>query len=138
MYYIICMKENKDTFKIDGNVVVCTNSKGKTYNLTKDHCSCAGFGFRRNCRHHTEAKKLGLFEKIEIEKLKNPQTNNRSPQIIEMRKKAIKIFIEKNGLEAPITLINVIEPHVTRTMKPEKFLEITKKLLEVRKKTIDI
>lgn len=133
-YYIINMK-NKDTFKIDGTIVVCTSSSGKVYNITKDNCSCAGFGFRRNCRHFAEAKKLGLFEKIE--KAKKSTMNFRSPYLIEKRKKAAKIFIEKNGLEAPQSIINAIEPHITITMKPKKFLEIVRNLLVSRERFLN-
>ncbi len=132
--YIICMRENKDIFEIDGNVVVCTNVSGKKDTITKNSCSCAGFGFRKNCRHFTEAKSLGMLDKIENKATKN-STNKRSahPQLIEFRKKAIKAFIESNGLEAPQSLINVVEPYVTSTMKPKRFLEIVRRLLEVRK-----
>jgi len=131
--YIICMNENKDSFEIDGNAVVCTSTSGKKYTITKNSCSCAGFGFRKNCRHFSEANKLGLIKKIEKKSIQNGTINNRGPQLIESRKKAIKSFIEKNGLEAPQSLINVVEPHVTSKMKPERFIEIVRRILEVRK-----
>jgi len=120
--------KTKDTYKIDGNVVVCTSSSGKEYNLTSQECSCAGFGFRRTCRHHKEAKVLGLFKQLE-EKQKELGIKTYSPQMIIERKKAIAQFMVKNGIEARQSIVNAIEPYVNPKMTPEKFLTIVRKLL---------
>ena len=124
--------KTKDTYRIEGNVVVCISSSGKEYNLTSQECSCAGFGFRRTCRHHKEAKALGLFEKIEQQQ-KKLGIKTYGPKMVEARKKAIALYIEKQGLKAPQSLINAIEPYVKTTMAPEKFLQIVRKLLTISK-----
>jgi ribosomal protein L37E len=120
--------KTKDTYRIEGNVVVCISSSGKEYNLTSQECSCAGFGFRRTCRHYKEAKALGLFDKIEQQQ-KKLGLKTFSPQMIIERKKAIAQFMVKNGIESRQSIINAIEPYVNPKMTPEKFLTIVRKLL---------
>jgi hypothetical protein len=124
------MNNKSDSFRIEGNIVICTSFSGKEYSLTSQECSCAGFGFRRTCRHHKEAKALGLFKQLE-EKRKELGIKTFSPQMVVDRKKAIKLFIEKNGLEAPQSLVNAIEPYVKIDMTPERFLTIVRKLLTI-------
>jgi len=113
------------TYKIDGSVVVCHSSSGKTYNLTKDHCECVGFTYHRSCKHLKEAKALGLFDKIEKSKAK-PGIILRSAFIIEERKKAIKAFLIKHGIKAVQSKIDSLEKIVTKDMSPEEFLRLAK------------
>lgn len=128
------MNKKQDSFRIDGNVIVCTSSSGKEYNITSQECSCAGFSYRRNCRHHKEAKVLGLFAKIEEKKRELGIQSFSSPHIVNERKKAIAQFLEKNGLEARPSIVSAIEPYLNKDMTPDKLLMVAKKLLTTVKK----
>lgn len=119
--------KKETTYKIEGSVVVCRSSSGKTYSLNKDHCECVGFTYHRFCKHLKEAKALGLFDKIEKAKAKaKPGLVLRSAFIIEQRKKAIKAFLIKHGIKAIQSKIDRLEPLVTINMTPKEFLRLAK------------
>ncbi len=116
----------KDTYKIDGSIVVCHSKSGKTYHLTKSLCDCMGFSFHRTCRHYEEAKALGLFAKLATKVAKQTPFNFKTPYIVEARKRAVAWFLGKHGIKYTQAKIDRLEPLVAIDMDVKKFLAMAK------------
>lgn len=112
----------KFTINKDGTVDCVSNSSGNKYTITKNSCSCKGFIFRRNCRHFRTAKECGIIDKIKNQKISLVMFR-KSPHIMEMRKKSVRYFLDKNNVSYTEKLVNRLESILTTEMTPEKFLK---------------
>jgi len=128
-----------DTFKIDGNVVVCTSASGSVYQLTENSCTCKGFSFRRNCRHLKQATESGIFKRLKkgFSALHSPYKGSfrRSPYIMKERIKAVRAYLEKNGFNNPSgNMLHEVEKIVTPETQPGTVLALAKKIEKSEKK----
>ena len=96
------------SYIINDEKIIIVSESGNKYEITKRGCSCKGYTFRHNCAHYTEAKKIGLVDKIKND-VKNLFDFKRSEYIISMRKDAIKKFLTKHGKKFDDFLINKME-----------------------------
>ena len=115
-----------DSFNITGNVIVCHSTSGSTYEITSTACTCPGFGFRRQCRHMTEAKAQGLF--TELKRQSQKVTSFNSPIIHKARLRAILIWLEKQGFTPSGNMVLTIEQHVRADTKPHAVMALAKKI----------
>ena len=80
--------------KFEDNVIDVYKNGKKTYIITAKTCSCSGFGFRKNCQHFEKAKSENLLSLIKDSK---GFDFGKSPIVIKMREKAVRLYNEKNN-----------------------------------------
>jgi len=110
-------------FELDRRRVKCFSDSGVTYYITKDSCNCVGFGFRRRCRHFSEALREGWIAKL---KSQTVHVSFRSSAIVESRKKAIRIFLEKRHASYTEETICSIEKILTQSTTSEIVLRLAR------------
>jgi hypothetical protein len=111
------------SFKIFDDFIIINSNSGNTYRLTKNTCSCKGFGFHRSCSHFKEATENGLIDLIGKN---HPEAFDirKNPTVIKARKQALKLFLEKNSIKTTQQLIEKIEPLITSKTTPLEVLQL--------------
>lgn len=111
-------------FTIVKNQLKVKSESGKTYIIDREGCNCPGFGWRRNCRHFTEAKVKGLLDKLP----KNEGFHGfvKTPYIVKMRKDAIKQWLKKKRYKVTEKVIDKIESIMTATTSMKEVLACVK------------
>ena len=112
----------------DGQLHIRATS-GNSYVIHENHCSCKGFGFRRDCGHYREAVEKDLLSLLVEERKLQKSSLTMSPQAVQSRKKAILRYLTLHAIKSSQSMIDELEKVVTSQMKPEEFLKIAAKLV---------
>lgn len=115
------MKQKIINYKIVQDGLIILSDSGNEYKITKNSCSCKGFGFKRHCSHFDEALKLGLLEIIENIQNPNQLTSN---HIKASRINAIKQFLSKQNIPQSDKLIEFLESKLTTKMTMKEFINL--------------
>jgi ribosomal protein L37E len=107
--------EGPDIFTLKSGYVECISGSGHTYKITHDSCSCKGFGFRRLCRHYTQAKQKGLLDNLEVQITKEIKLTQ-SGHMKKLRMDAIRQYLEKMNIRyKPSNVIDIEKILTTKT-----------------------
>lgn len=115
-------------FSINGNILECVSDSGATYKISKEYCTCVGFGFRRTCKHFKEAWVSGWMRKL-TESIKANFSPLSSPYIREKRREALALYLKKNKIKFTDIILDKFEPIITQTTDPKSFLSSVRKEL---------
>jgi hypothetical protein len=124
IFFNLVVKRNKMKFKISNGQLTVKSESGNTYTITRTSCSCAGFGWRGNCKHFNEAKKKGLIDKLL--KVKGFSSFSKTPFIIESRKDAIRQWLKKKHIKIRESIVNKIESIMTEKTSMKEILACVK------------
>ena len=113
-------------YEIKGNILEVTSGSGKKYELTQKSCTCKGFGFRRTCGHIEEAEKMGLLKKLTAKGKKKIRVLSTNDNKRELRKDAIRKFLEKNNVSFDEVTITNLENYIIQETTPEKVLHMAR------------
>lgn len=107
--------EGPDVFTLKTGYIECVSGSGHTYKITHDSCSCKGFGFRRTCRHYSQAKQKKLLDKLESQ-IDNEITLFKSVHLKKFRMDAIRQYLDKINIRyTPSNVIDIEKILTTKT-----------------------
>lgn len=113
--------EGPDIFTLKTGYVECISGSGHTYKVTHDSCSCKGFGFRRLCRHYTQAKQKGLLDNLETQIDKEVKLTQ-SGHAKKLRMDAIRQYLDKINIRYTPTNVIDIEKILTTKTTPKDIM----------------
>lgn len=111
--------QGPDVFTLKDGYVECISGSGHTYKITHNSCSCSGFGFRKTCRHYTQAKQKGLLDQLETQIVTAP-TFKSNEYIKQTRMDAIRAWLTKENLNyKPEDVVNIEKMMTEKTTLQE-------------------
>lgn len=107
--------EGPDVFTLKTGYIECVSGSGHTYKITHDSCSCKGFGFRRICRHYSQAKQKKLLDKLESQ-IDSEIALFKSAHLKKFRMDAIRQYLDKINIRyTPANVIDIEKILTTKT-----------------------